>query len=138
MFLFKFCPHSVPSSYLFTDGLSVFFCFCCQGILSFPPLGRFLQRSGSAGSFGCRRINVSVCSSIEKSALASVTIKRKHTSIKCFYAAPFVPFFFTTLVFSVSCRKLSSGTDVFSEAVLCGYHISVCLSVSLPCQGLSL
>lgn len=36
MFLFKFCPHSVPSSYLFTDSLSVFFVFVAKAFFLFP------------------------------------------------------------------------------------------------------
>lgn len=135
MFLFKFCPHSVLSSYLFTCShwrLFSYFLFLLQRYSSFLPFGHFCKRSGSAGSYWCWLANVSVVQLKNVLHCSMWLLSEKANPSNVFYTV--FCSIFSTLVFSVSWRRFSSGTDVFSEAVHCGYYLSACQS-SCPVKG---
>lgn len=139
MFLFKFCPHSVLSSYLFTGSRSYFFFFSFLHIfvaeLFFSHLfgvtfSEKVSFSGIIWVLPRQRARARVVW-IEEGSAVLVHVKWKGASVKYFFAQVVVRIFFSPhTFFSVRCRKFSSDTDVFSEAVLCGYYPPACQS---PC-----
>lgn len=137
MFLFKFCPHSVLSSYLFAGSRSYFFFFLFFIFLSLSYsfltyLGSLFQkRSASAGSFGCCLVSAPACSLNWGGERCFGPCEMKRSIRQIFFCTGCCSdFFFPHTFFSVRCRKFSSDTDVFSEAVLCGYYPPACQS---PC-----
>lgn len=136
-FSFCICPHSVPSFYPFTDRqrhLFHHFCFWLADCFSSSPFGHFQHVSAPAGSCARRLISLVKLKSLQRFMLLR-SEKIHHQFI--FPLLLIFLCFFPTSGFSDSCRKCSWGTDVFSEAALCGYYKSVCLSIFLPCSRLS-